>query len=234
MADCIDSVIAQTHPNIEYIIVDGNSTDSTSKIIAEKREAITKLIVEPDNGMYDAINKGLKVATGNVIGLLNADDVFADKTIVAQIAKAFEQNANLDGVYGNLDYTRPESGKILRRWRSKQADFRDFARGWMPAHPTLYLKHSLIDRYGYYSLDYGTAGDYEFMLRYLFTHKLDCKYLNILMVKMRQGGISNYSLSSRISAFRNDYKALMAHNVTFPLCVLLLKKVNKFVQYFNP
>ncbi len=232
LAGCIDSVIGQTHQDIEYIVVDGNSTDSTPKIIAEKRNAISKLITEPDNGMYDAINKGLKVATGNIIGLLNADDIIADETIVAQVAKAFEQNVNLDGVYGDLDYIHPKSGRVLRRWRSKQADFKDLLKGWMPAHPTFYLKRSLINRYGNYSLNFGTAGDYEFMLRYLFAHKAVCKYLPILMVKMRQGGISNQSFGSRISALKNDYKALKANKVPLPFLVLLFKKINKLRQYF--
>lgn len=233
LEDCIASVASQTHQDVEYIIVDGNSNDSTSAIIARYKEAVTTLISEPDAGLYDAINKGLKVATGEVIGLLNSDDMFADDTVIARVIALFSQNPEIDAVYGDLNYIHPQTGKILRRWRSKQADFRDLAKGWMPAHPTLYIRRELFNQYGNYSLNYGTAADYDFILRYFFTHKIACKHLPWLMVKMRQGGVSNLSFFSRISALRNDYKALVANKIPSPLRVLLLKKTTKLGQYFR-
>ncbi|MET4080925.1 glycosyltransferase involved in cell wall biosynthesis [Pedobacter sp. UYP30] len=233
LADCISSVSSQTHQNIEYIVVDGNSTDRTPNIIANHQSTIAKVISEADLGLYDAINKGLEVATGDVIGLLNSDDMFADGSVVAKIAEAFEQNLKIDCIYGDLDYIHPQSRKILRRWRSKQVGFRALAQGWMPAHPTLYLRKSVITKHGNYSLNYGTAADYDFILRYFYTHKVACKYLPFLMIKMRQGGVSNQSMASRISALLNDYKALVANKLPFPIYVLLLKKITKFSQYFR-
>lgn len=232
LADCISSVLSQTHQDIEYIVIDGNSTDLTSTILANY-PSITKVISEPDLGLYDAINKGLQIATGDVIGLLNSDDMFAEETVVAKIVDAFKNSPEIDGIYGDLNYIDPKSQRILRRWRSKQANFRDVAHGWMPAHPTLYLKKSLFNKYGNYSLDYGTAADYDFILRYIYKNKLTCKYLPFLMIKMRQGGLSNHSIGSRISALKNDYKALVANKLPFPLCVLILKKITKFGQYYR-
>lgn len=233
LEDCIGSISSQTYQDIEYIVVNGNSTDSTSAIIAKYRGKVTTLISEPDLGLYDAINKGLKVATGEVVGLLNSDDTLADENVVARIAEVFINNPEIDGTYGDLDYIDSETGKILRRWRSKQIGWTDLKRGWMPAHPTLYLRRSILQKYGDYSLNFGTAGDYEFILRYLFTYKVVCRYLPFLMVKMRQGGLSNQSIGSRISALQNDYKALIVNKIPFSLYVLLRKKLLKLGQYFR-
>lgn len=233
LADCIDSVASQDHNDIEYIVVDGNSTDSTSAIIAKKRNLISKLITEADDGLYDAINKGLKIATGDVVGLLNADDMLAASTIISNVVRAFQNDIGIDGIYGNLNYIHPQSGKTLRRWRSKQATIDDIANGWMPAHPTIYLKRKLIEHYGDYALNFGTAADYDFILRYFYTHKIKCIYLPLLMVKMRLGGVSNSSFQNRLLAFKYDYKALLSNGVPYPLYVVLAKKLVKFGQYFR-
>ncbi|MGY3055543.1 glycosyltransferase involved in cell wall biosynthesis [Pedobacter sp. UYEF25] len=233
LADCISSVSSQTHKEIEYILVDGNSTDHTADIIAHHLRSITSVISEPDLGLYDAVNKGLQIAGGDVIGLLNSDDMLADDKVIARVVTAFENNPGINCIYGDLDYIHPKTQKILRRWRSKQINYKELAHGWMPAHPTMYIRKSILNQYGNYSLNYGTAADYDFILRYLYTHRITCKYLPFLMIKMRQGGLSNRTILSRFSAFKNDYKALLTNKVPLPLYVLLLKKITKLGQYFS-
>lgn len=233
LQECMNSVFAQTYSDIEYIVVDGNSTDSTPKMIDENKDKINKIITGDDQGLYDAINKGLDASTGDVVGLINADDSFASNDVVAYIADCFSKNHKIDGIYGDLDYVHQESGKIIRRWKSKPANFKDIEKGWMPAHPTVYIRRGLIKKYGNYALDFGTAADYDFLLRYIYVHRIKFRYLPILMVKMRLGGVSNQSLLGRLLALKYDYKALIKNKVSSPFYVLMLKKLIKFEQYFN-
>ena len=232
LEDCIKSVLHQDYENIEYIIIDGGSTDATLSIIEKYKQQIYYTISEPDRGMYDALNKGIKVAGGEIIGILNADDMLASVDVIRSIVKEFKQN-EIDGVYGNLNYidTSP-SQIILRKWISKQFVRRDIQLGWMPAHPTLYLKKELFDRFGYYSLDFGTTADYELMVRYLYVNQIKVQFLNKLLVNMRIGGVSNSSLKQRYLAFINDYKAVKMNKLPFPLTTILLKKVSKLRQFF--
>ncbi|QNR85319.1 glycosyltransferase [Pedobacter riviphilus] len=231
LQECFNSVIAQTYANVEYIVIDGGSTDRTLNIIQENRSAIDYFVSEKDKGLYDAINKGIERATGEVIGILNADDLFAHPDVLAAVAKTFIDQQEIDGLYGDLNYIHPTSHKIIRKWKSRQNTIQDFQKGWMPAHPTLYLKRSLFEKNGDYALDLGTAADYELILRYFYTHKIKAFYLPVLMVNMRTGGVSNQSLGSRISAFVNDYKALKRNKVPMPFWVLLKKKLSKLSQF---
>ncbi|NII81348.1 MULTISPECIES: glycosyltransferase family 2 protein [unclassified Pedobacter] len=231
LQECFNSVIAQTYANVEYIVIDGGSTDRTLNIIQENRSAIDYFVSEKDKGLYDAINKGIERATGEVIGILNADDLFAHPDVLAAVAKTFMDQPKIDGLYGDLNYIHPTSHKIIRKWKSRQNTFQDLQKGWMPAHPTLYLKRSLFEKNGDYALDLGTAADYELILRYFYTHKIEAVYLPILMVNMRMGGVSNQSVMSRVSAFVNDYKALKRNKVPMPFWVLLKKKLSKLSQF---
>lgn len=232
LEDCIKSVLRQNYKNIEYLIIDGGSTDTTLSIIEKFNQQIHYTISEPDRGMYDALNKGIKVASGDIIGILNADDMLASVDVITSIVNEFEQN-KIDGVYGNLNYidTSP-SQHILRKWISKQFVRRDILLGWMPAHPTLYLKKELFDRFGDYSLDFGTTADYELMVRYLYVNQINAHFLNKLFVNMRIGGMSNSSLKQRYLAFINDYKAVKTNKLPFPLATILLKKISKLRQFF--
>jgi len=229
--DCIESVISQSYTDIEYIMVDGGSIDQTLSIAEGYRKYIRHLISESDKGLYDAINKGIKLASGEIVGILNADDMLAKNDVIEQVAAAFINNAQIQGIYGDLNYIKPVSNKIVREWRSNQAGYIDIEKGWMPAHPTLYLKKNLFKSYGGYALDMGTAADYDLILRYFHTHQLKALYLPVLMVNMRTGGVSNKGLSSLLSALKNDYKALKRNNVPNPLLVLLKKKLNKLSQF---
>lgn len=231
--DCIKSVIAQTYQNIEYIIVDGASTDNTLSIVDQYKSKITHLVSEKDKGIYDAINKGLSLSTGQIVGVLNADDMLASADIIAEIVKCFEIQQS-DAVYGNLNYVNSEdTSKITRKWISKQFAKKDIEIGWMPAHPTFYVKRELFEKYGNYSLDFGTAADYELMIRFLYHSQVNATFLDQLIVKMRVGGVSNSSLKQRYLAFKNDYAAIKENQIPYAFITLLIKKLSKIPQYLH-
>lgn len=231
--DCIESILTQDYPQIELIVIDGASTDTTVQIIQSYGNKIHHFISEPDNGMYDALNKGIKLATGDIIGALNADDTLATQTILTEIVTFFKQT-KADGIYGNLNYVSAKNpAQIVRKWRTKQHVNKDFIVGWMPAHPTLYLKKELFNKYGDYSLNYGTAGDYELMLRFLYKFKIRALFFNKLIVNMRTGGVSNSSLKQRYLALINDYNAAKHNTISIPLITIVLKKLSKITQFLH-
>lgn len=226
---CVQSVINQSYPNIEYIIIDGNSTDNTGQIISKYSSHLQAFISEPDEGVYDAMNKGIKIATGDIIGMLNADDFFADDDILLKVADAFKQRS-IQILYGDLDYVNA-AGKVIRKWRSGNYAKGAFNWGWMPPHPTFYCKKELYDKYGFYSLDYGTAADYELMSRFMVKNNINASYFQRVMVKMQIGGKSNKSLSNRVKASLNDYRAMKVNGISIPWVVVLLKPLRKIPQY---
>jgi glycosyltransferase involved in cell wall biosynthesis len=226
---CIESVIAQSYDNIEYIIIDGASTDSTLQIISLYQSYVNILVSEPDAGIYDAMNKGIKLATGDIIGILNADDYFANNDVLSSVNQSFI-NSNADIIYGNLNYLNPDEG-VVRKWRSGAYKHGMFNWGWMPPHPTFYCKRQLFEKYGMYDLQYGTAADYELMLRFLHAHKLSAFYLNKVIVNMKVGGISNKSFDNRVKAWRNDFKAMGKNGVWFPQLCVIIKPLRKILQY---
>jgi glycosyltransferase involved in cell wall biosynthesis len=227
---CITSVMAQNHTNIEYIVIDGGSKDNTIEIIDKYKDFIKVFVSEPDKGVYDAMNKGILYASGDVVGTLNADDFFASNDILESVADAFVKN-DADIIYGDLDYVDPQN-KIIRKWRSNNYAKGIFNWGWMPPHPTFYGKRALFKQYGYYSLDYGTAADYELMVRFMHTNKLNIYYINKVMVKMQCGGMSNNSPTNRVKAWKSDLKSMRNNGILFPLFTLIIKPVRKIVQYF--
>jgi len=232
IADCIESVLAQTYSNIEYILIDGNSTDRTYPIVQQYKDRLSVLLSEPDQGMYDALNKGIALATGEVIGILNADDMLANEYVIAEVAEKFE-TAKVASLYGDLNYVAPDNtARVLRKWRSSSAKPTDLAFGWMPAHPTLYVRAELFKRFGGYQLNYGSAADYELMLRFLYKHRISSVHLPMLMVNMRNGGMSNQSLKHRYAAMQHDYAALRHNQIPVPLLALFLKKLRKIKQFF--
>ncbi|MBD1363997.1 glycosyltransferase [Mucilaginibacter sp. ZT4R22] len=227
---CIQSVINQYYSNIEYIIVDGASSDATFNIINRYKGHIQLMVSEPDGGIYDAMNKGIAMATGQVVGMLNADDVFADNGAVGAIAAAFEKKDN-DILYADLNYLK-QNGSIFRKWRSGYYKEGIFNKGWMPPHPTFYCKRSLYELFGNYSPDFGTAADYELMLRFIHVKKASVFYLERVVVNMNTGGVSNNSYLGRIKVLFLDLKAMYKHGLKFPPIALLYKRLSKIKQFF--
>ncbi|MXV52759.1 glycosyltransferase [Pedobacter sp. HMF7647] len=230
---CIKSVLSQSYQNIEYIIIDGESTDSTLSVIEPFRSHIPKVISEKDDGMYDALNKGISLAQGDIIGILNADDFFASDDVVEKIVQSFEKSG-AEVLYGDLDYVDQfDTNKILRKWRTKRYFKGAFQWGWMPAHPTFYAKKSLFENYGAYNPQFGSAADYELMLRYMHKFKVKSVFLQEVLVKMRNGGMSNSSLGNRIKANKKDLLAMKVNQIQFPLLAAIMKPLRKVPQFIG-
>lgn len=232
---CMDSVLNQSYPDIEYIIIDGNSTDGTLDFINAKAETHKNITVvsEPDKGIYDALNKGIAKATGEVIGFVHSDDFLAHPDIISTIVKEFKSK-KVDGVYGNLHYVQFDSPEtIVRNWVSQPFEFRLLNRGWMPAHPTLFLKKEVYEQYGHFDLNYTIAADYDFILRIFKQPQHTFIYLPETIVKMRIGGASNKSLSNIFTKSREDLKAARSNHIPFPLKVVAFKNLSKIPQWFS-
>lgn len=205
--DCISSVLSQTYNDIEYIIIDGGSVDNTLHIINEFGPKIHKIVSEPDSGIYDAINKGIGIATGDIIGILNSDDVFADEKVVERIAKEFE-NSTLSITFSDVQFVqRSDTTKYVRFYSSKLFKSWMFKFGFQPAHPTFYAKKELFDKLGYYRTDLKIAGDFELLLRFVLKNNIKFKYVKDVWVKMRVGGVSTSGFSSIIMLNKEIIKA---------------------------
>ncbi|MEL1254257.1 glycosyltransferase family 2 protein [Flavobacterium sp. DGU38] len=228
----IKSVLDQDYPDIEYIVVDGNSSDGTQDSIRKYSDKIAQYISEPDKGMYDAINKGLAMATGDIIGLMHSDDVFYDQQVIAKIVDTFKNNPDSDGVYGNGIYvTNDEEQKLVRNRIGGEYDYKKLKSGWLPLHPTVYIKKTIIDSYGNYDLKFKIASDTEFLLRYLFKHKIKMSYLNDYVVKMRMGGLStDYKRAFKV--LKEDYQIYKYHNIS-GIKVVFQKKIMALMQYIK-
>ncbi len=231
LEDCIQSVIKQDYKNIEHLIIDGGSTDGTLAIIEKYTGHVAGWVSEKDGGMYDAINKGMRMAAGDIIGTLNSDDVLASTDVISTIAAGF-QSQPVDAVYGDLVYVDPaNTEKVIRVWKGLPYKRSRFRYGWMPAHPTFYFRKKLLDHLGYYETHYYTAADYEFMVRYLFYFRVSACYIPKLMVKMRAGGVSNISIHNWLRGNRRDYLAMKRNRVPFPLFTSILKPLIKLGQF---
>jgi glycosyltransferase involved in cell wall biosynthesis len=232
LQQCIDSVVKQTYPEIEHIVIDGQSSDGTLDIIKNFDNHIAKWVSEKDSGMYDAINKGMQMATGDIIGILNSDDMLASPNVIAQIVQCFTDK-DVDSLYGDLVYIdKNNANKIIRYWKGLPYSRFRFHYGWMPAHPTFYFRRDLLKDLGGYESHYFTAADYEFMARYLFRYRISSAYLPVLIVKMRVGGQSNRNLLSRLRANRRDYLAMKVNNIPFPHLASILKPLIKVRQFY--
>jgi len=233
LEDCILSVVKQRYHSIEHIIIDGQSSDGTVEIIKKYQSHIAKWVSETDRGMYDAINKGMALATGDVIGILNSDDMLETEDVIAAIVDAFEKQ-RVGAVYGDLEYVHSDdTDKVFRIWKGKVYDRSLFKVGWMPAHPTFYIKRNLVEEFGGYQSHYFTAADYEFMARYLFHHRVTAYYLPKLIVKMRVGGQSNKNFQQRFRANRRDYLAMKKNKIPFAFFVSILKPLSKLHQFYK-
>jgi len=231
--DTIRSVINQTYSEIEYLIIDGVSTDKTLEIVNKFEDKISKVICEPDQGMYDAINKGIRLCTGDIIAILNADDFYIDEKVITDVV-ATMQVEKADSLYSDLYYVAADNtDKLIRNWVSGKYDCQKFLYGWMPPHPTFFVKRSAYEKYGNFNLALKSAADYELMLRFLYKNKLSTCYLSRPLVRMRVGGMSNVSLKNRIKANKEDRKAWVMNGLTPKTYTLLFKPLRKIIQYLK-
>lgn len=228
---CLDSVHCQGVP-VEHIVVDGGSTDGTLEVVDRFAGRLARVVSEPDRGMYDALNKGLRLATGEVVGLLHADDVYAHRGVLRRVRAVF-RDRRVESCYGDLVYVAADDdGRVLRRWRSGSYGHRRFYTGWMPPHPTFFVRRRIYERYGGFRLDLGSAADYELMLRFLLRHRVRAAYIPEVLVRMRTGGRSNASLARRLAAHANDWRAWRVNGLRpFPW-TLPLKPLRKLPQFF--
>ncbi len=286
IADCLKSVANQSYKNIEHIVIDGGSTDNTMKIV-KAAPSVTKYISEPDKGIYDALNKGIQMATGVVIGFVHSDDMLADKDVISMIVKTFDEphplpaasqryspsergrnsfsnnhelekkelsplgekcpkdngdhmpkyesslEAVVEGVYGNLVFVAPEdTSKIVRTWISKPFVRKQVKHGWMPPHPTLFLRKEVYQKHGLFDISFKIAGDYDFMLRVMQDENNHLEYIPETIVKMRKGGASTGNFCDLIKKKKEDIRAMKNNGFRFPFKVLVFKNLRKVPQLF--
>lgn len=256
----VESLRVQTFRDYEHIIIDGASTDGTVEVLEQlqddrfriesgmtERESVSqgdrsfdsakgdtrtlKWISEPDNGIYDALNKGIKMASGDIIGLLHSDDLFADEFVLSKVAENFQQK-NVDAVYGDLVYVHSSDiNKAIRYWKSGEYNPKKMIYGWMPPHPAVFIKREIFSRFGYYNPDYNIAADYEMILRLLWKNKISISYLPVVLTKMSWGGASNKNFGNLLAKSKEDYIAMKKNDLPLPCFTLALKNIRKISQF---
>jgi glycosyltransferase involved in cell wall biosynthesis len=231
--DTIRSVAAQDYPGKEHIIVDGGSTDGTINIVNRFRVHVSKFISEKDDGLYHALNKGIALAEGDVVAILHSDDFFIGNHVLDDYAKLFE-DPRCDAAYSDLYYVRREDpAKVIRKWKSGVYRPGSFKFGWMPPHPTFFVRRELYDRYGHFNTSLKSAADYELMLRFIHVNKIRLCYLPLFTVKMRVGGKSNQSLLNRLIANKEDRRAWELNGLPVKFYTFLLKPLRKVFQFIT-
>lgn len=250
--ECLGSVAAQTYP-CEQLIIDGASTDRTLEIVGQfggGGTCVSRIVSEPDRGIYDAMNKGIALSTGEIVGILNADDFYATTTVLERVARVFE-DPTVMSCYGDLEYVR-ECGvesetydgagssvevsprkrfSVVRYWKSGEYHRDSFYWGWMPPHPTFFVRKSVYERFGCFNLEQGSAADYELMLRLLLKERISCAYVPEVLVRMRTGGASNVTMKARIAANRMDRRAWKINGLRPWPWTIMMKPLRKLVQY---
>jgi glycosyltransferase len=230
--DAIKSVSEQDFPNIEHIIIDGASTDKTLEVINQNSDRISILISEPDKGIYDALNKGISKATGDYIGFLHADDIYNSKTVISEIVEILNKE-NSDSLYADLQYvSKNNTAKIIRYWKSGIFEINKLKNGWMPPHPTFFVKKEIYERFGFFDTNFKISADYDIILRFLGKHKISTSYFPKTIIKMRVGGESNRSFKNIKLKMEEDLKALKKNNIG-SIISLLLKNISKIPQLFS-
>lgn len=230
--DTINSMVNQTYTNIEYIIVDGSSTDGTIDIVKTFGSGIAKFISEPDNGIYDAMNKGIKLATGDIIGILNSDDIYADAYVISDVIKQFNENPTLDVLYGNLIYVKKnDTNKKVRYWKSKPYFKNFFEYGNVPPHPTLYVRKHVYKKVGMFDIRYKLTADYEFMLRLFKKYDFEAKYINRVMVKMRLGGATNKNFKNIVDGNKEILNSWKNNGLYAPLTLMPRRIIKRLIQF---
>ncbi len=225
ITDTLKSVREQSYPDIEHIVVDGGSTDRTAEMVSAEGSRVAKFVSEPDRGIYDAMNKGIGLASGDVIGFINADDFYASEDALAKVADQF-RHPGVDGCYGNLCYVKEfDTQSVVRYWRSSEFRPGFFASGWCPPHPTFFVRRRIYERFGRFDLSYRIAADVELMMRFLEVHHVRTRYLPEVLVKMRMGGTTNKSLKNIAKQNGEILRALKKHGLATNLLAFFGKKI---------
>jgi glycosyltransferase involved in cell wall biosynthesis len=236
LENCLRSIASQQHKNVEHIVIDGASTDETIKILNNKKKHIKKLISEPDKGIYDAMNKGIKLAQGDIIGILNSDDFYLNNKILSRVSKLFENNPSLDACYSDLIYVNQlDTSKIVRFWKSSKFIETSFLRGWCPPHPTLFVRRSVYKHFGVFNTNYKLASDTDLMFRFFEINKITNIYVPEIWVAMRLGGATNKNLKNIflqnkeiISAFKKcGYKVNIVKFLIYKFFLKMKQFLNK-------
>ncbi len=232
IAAALDSALGQAGAELELIVIDGGSTDGTLDILKSYANRLDVLVSEPDCGIYDALNKGIRLASGDVIGFLHSDDLFADVKALSRVAAAFA-DARVGAVYGDLLYVRKDDpDAVVRSWRAGEFSRRRLAWGWMPPHPTLYVRRSVYERTGGFDTSYRIAADYDYILRLLGREDVGVRYIPDVLVKMRTGGASNRTLHNILRKSAEDWRALRRNQVG-GVGALTWKNLSKLPQFFG-
>ena len=231
--DTLDSILNQTYKDIELLIVDGKSKDNTLEIVRRYEKMFQgklRYISEPDKGIYDAMNKGIRMATGDVVGILNSDDLYMDNKVLEDIANAFNQN-NVDAIYGNLIFVEEhDTNKVVRTWKGSQYYPESFLNGWHPAHPTFYVRREVYEKYGVFDISFNVSADFELMLRFIEKHRISNLYMDRTLIRMRMGGESTGSIGKIITGNKNVLRAFEKNgfkvSVFYPVKRLLPKAID--------
>lgn len=230
LVDTLESVAGQTYPHIEHLIIDGASKDDTAAIAA-RYPHVARFVSESDKGLYDAMNKGIKLSSGDIIGILNSDDFYADNRVIEKVVELF-QNPDTLAVYADLQYVDAEdTSKVIRHWKAGIYDQQAFYYGWMPPHPSFFVRKQLYEQCGVFNTSFRYAADYELMLRFLLRYNAPAAYLPEVAVKMRVGGQSNASLKNRLRANREDRRAWTVNGLTPYFFTIPLKPFRKIGQF---
>ncbi|MGF1750763.1 glycosyltransferase family 2 protein [Vibrio cionasavignyae] len=230
--DTLQSLNEQTYADIEYIIIDGGSTDNTLSIIEANSNRVATIVSEEDKGIYDALNKGINAATGDIVGFLHSDDLLAYPDAIKELVETLEHEGT-EAVYADLEYvSKDDTSKVIRKWISGEFDQQKLRSGWMPPHPTFFMKRDLYLKYGVFDLELKIAADYDSLLRYLWSNNVTASYLPKVVTKMRFGGASNGSLVNIIKKTKEDIQALKNNQLFWP-SALLIKNVSKIPQFLK-
>jgi len=228
--DTMQCITKQDYPHIEHIVIDGRSADNTLSVVKEYSH-VAKIISEPDKGIYDAMNKGISIASGEIVGILNSDDIYTHSHVISKVAKIFE-DSSVKALYADLQYVAANDlNKVLRSWKSGPFKRKNFYYGWMPPHPAFFVRKELYQKYGVFNTCLKSAADYELMLRFLVKHHVTPVYLPEVIVKMRNGGISNANLKNRWRANREDNMAWKMNGLKPYFFTVYLKPLRKISQF---
>lgn len=232
LADTLRSVASQSNSNVEHIVIDGGSTDGTVELVRSQGQPVSVFVSEPDRGIYDAMNKGIAMATGDVVCTLNADDVYADDTVLEQVAKVFS-DSTVDACFADLVYVdQQDASKIVRFWQSRPYDDGLFERGWMPAHPTFFVRRAVYEKFGGFDLSFPRQADFELTMRFLAIHKIKSVYVPKVWVKMRMGGISNNSVRGVMKGNLEAWRACRKNGLDVGMFFIARKILSRIPQFF--